>query len=156
MHTNHPLPINPEKRESLLLWGSWSQPLREKNWARWRQSNGSERQRRWWRRSKRSEREWETERDGDDDGAREWEWERETKTESESESERETESEREWEWETVFFELSVFWVFRIFWVRAMMETWTQMKPSSMNSVYKPRNRVHWTQFLAYVDTHWPP
>ena len=64
MHTNHPLPINPEKRESLLLWGSRSQPLREKDWARRRRSDGSKRQRQW-----QSEREWEWEWE------RDWEWE---------------------------------------------------------------------------------
>ena len=90
IHVNHPLPINLEKRESLLLWGSRSQPLREKDWVRRRRSDGSERQ--WWRWS---EREWEWEWEG----MRDWErW-------------RRWRSKRDWEWELCVFWTKFTWVF---------------------------------------------
>ena len=75
----------------------------------------------------------------------------------ESESEREIKSEREWEWDCGILKLSVllkkFWVVTDEWQADLNETesfglgfWAY-KPSSLDSVCKPWNRVQRTRFL---------
>ena len=80
------------------------------------------RQQRRWRRRRRV-REWEREWE------RDWDW-------GESESEKETESEREMITVYVFLNVQG-------WVTSVLS-----KPSSLNSVSLPRNRVLWTRFVS--------
>ena len=110
------------------------------------------RQRRQWRRQRRV-REWERESE------RDWDWE---------ESQRVREWERDREWEGIESHCVFFKHVRNFWVGLMSGRWVckkflnlqtefkelgfyAQKLSSLNSVSMPRNRVHWTRFLVYVD-----
>ena len=119
------------------MWGSWSQPLREKDWVRRRRSDGSERQGRRW-----SEREWEWEWEG----MRDWERRRRWR------------SKRDWEWEGMRVRTVCFlnWVYLSFF--ECMRWWTRGSKG---------NRVQWTWFLGLqiesnelgfwpMWTLWPP
>ena len=79
-------------------------------------------------------------RGNDSDGARgnESESEREWETKSNSDEARGNKSESN----CVFFELEFFWV------RAIMDTWTERKPSTMDSISFKPNRLQWTRFLG--------